>query len=34
MVSTYSIVVPFRIGIGRGVRIRKRSQGGVSASRL
>jgi len=34
VVSTYSIVVPCRIGIGRGVRIRKPSHGGVSASRL
>ena len=34
VVSTYSIVVPSPIGIGRGVRTRKPSHGGVSASRL
>ena len=28
------MMVPCRIGIGGGVRIRKRSHGGVSASRL
>jgi hypothetical protein len=32
--SWYSIVVPPHIGIGRGVRVRNRSQGSVIASRL